>query len=425
MKNLLIIYPHWHPANLAGVHRPRLVGNYLKEFGWKPRVITVKDRYFEERPDSDFVKTFSEDFEVTRVDAFKVTKPRVIGDIGLRAFWQLYKGSLEIIRKEKIDFIWIPIPSFYCALLGRLIHAKTNIPYGIDYIDPWVRDISNRRDWRHRISNSMAKFLEPIAVKKASLITGVSFEYYKPVIDRNFKPNITHARITPSSFTITHAAFPYGFDPNDHRIKLKSIKYPWPDKGEKPWIYAGAFLPNSKIFLENLFSSIAKLRSERDWDDRIALYFVGTGAYPGISIIEYATEAGISDIVHEDRSRHPFLHVLNFLSAADTVMVLGSTEKHYTASKVYQALLSGRPVWSIFHEESSAVAVEEMCKANQFLVKYRDGMELEDLRTDIKSKLTARMNSDKWRPDLQRLNQFSARESARKLVEAIEKVVEN
>lgn len=31
MKTVLIIYPHWVPANLAGVQRPRLIVNYLKK----------------------------------------------------------------------------------------------------------------------------------------------------------------------------------------------------------------------------------------------------------------------------------------------------------------------------------------------------------------------------------------------------------
>ncbi|MCC5929260.1 MAG: hypothetical protein JJU28_08455 [Cyclobacteriaceae bacterium] len=70
--------------------------------------------------------------------------------------------------------------------MGRLIHRKTKVPYGIDYIDPWVRDISGRRDWRHILSNALARLLEPIAIKKASLITGVAKEYYFPALKRNF-----------------------------------------------------------------------------------------------------------------------------------------------------------------------------------------------------------------------------------------------
>lgn len=473
MKNLLIIYPHWPPSNLAGVHRPRLIANQLKALGWYPIILTVEEKYYEETCDPEMFRTVNEDVEVTYTKAYPVTKPRLIGDIGLRAYPYLYKKAKEIINERNIDFLWIPIPSFYSALLGRQLHIKTGIPYGIDYIDPWVRDISSRIDWRHRLSNWLARKLEPIAIKKAALITGVSYEYYKPVLERNFrrvsskklvankeeveslftettsniKENIhslpiTHHPSTLSSeanleiqsnstgdltnedYSVHHAAFPYGFDPNDHKIKLKGIDYPWSNKENvKPWIYAGAFLPNSRVFAKAMFSVIQELRLENRWNDKIHLYFVGTGAYSGKSIAQYAEETGIGDIVSEDRSRYPFLHVLNFLSAAETVMVIGSTEKHYTASKVYQSLLSEKPVWVIFHEESSAVQVMEECEADQFLVRYIEGNSEEDLKKDIKSSLLKRLNSNDWQPNLKALDKYSAKESARKLVEAINKVI--
>jgi hypothetical protein len=409
-----------------------LTGNFLREFGWQPIVLTVDEKYYEEKPDPYFVRTFSEDFEVIRVKAYPVTRPRLIGDIGLRAFFQLYKGALDIIKSRQIDFIWIPIPSFYCALLGRFIHKNTNVPYGIDYIDPWVRDISSRNDWRHQLSNWLARILEPIAVKNASLITGVSFEYYEPVLERNFTAvseafSITVAlakMIAKEEYTIHHAAFPYGFDPNDHKVRLDDIRFPW--SGEKkvlPWIYAGAFLPNSRLFVAALFEVIAELRKELKWNEWIRLYFIGTGRYPGKSIMDYASEAGIEDIIAEDRNRYPYLHVLNFLSAAHTVMVIGSTEKHYTASKVYQALLSEQPVWAVFHEESTAVKVMEECSADQFLVKYSDGMEDAELKAVMKGTLLKRFITSAWEPDLKALDKYSARESARKLLEGIEAVL--
>jgi len=141
MQNILIIYPHWPPSNLAGVHRARLISNYLPDFNWHPIILTVKSEFYEETLDPDMLKTVSDKTEIHYVNAFKVSKPRIIGDIGLRAFFQLKKAALQIVKTKKIDFIWIPIPSFYIAILGRIIYNKTKIPYGIDYIDPWVRDI--------------------------------------------------------------------------------------------------------------------------------------------------------------------------------------------------------------------------------------------------------------------------------------------
>ncbi len=415
MKKLLIIYAHWHPANLAGVHRPRLIGNYLSEFGWKPRVLTVEEKYFEEKADPDFKKTFSSDFEVTRVNAFLITKPRLVGDIGLRAFFQLYKKAKEIINNEKIDFIWIPIPSFYQAVLGRMLYAKTGVPYGIDYIDPWIRNINGRKNMRAVISNLTARILEPYAVKKASLISGVSTPYYQPVIERNFKDKV-----------IEHVGMPYGFDPNDHMIKLKSLSYPWNKYPNcKPILYAGAFLPQSGLFLLLFFKSVSDLRSKGIWDSSIRFFFVGTGNYTHKSIESYAAEAGVQDIVIEIRERKPFLDILNYLDAAWRVMIIGSTEKHYTASKTFQALLSKRPLLTMFHEESSASEIMKEVGADKFTFRYSENMTEEDIVQKLKSMLLDFINDDiDWSPNLEKLDKYSACNSARLLVEKLNKIVE-
>ena len=433
MKKVLIIYPHWHPANLAGVHRPRLIGNFLKDLGWTPRIITVDEEYFEETPDHDFKRTFSSDFEVTRVKALKTCKPRLIGDIGLRAFYQLYKKAQEIIETEKIDFIWLPIPSFYNSLLGRLIYEKTKVPYGIDYIDPWVRDITNQTGVRAQLSQSVARALEPIAVKKASLISGVSTPYYEPVLKKNFpefyneeNQLLSETVNSKSGRKIVHVAMPYGFDPNDHEVVLPNVQFPWKNDPEdqKNWIYAGAFLPNSHILLSAFFEAIGNLRKKRLWDENIKLWFLGTGAYPAKSITAYAEDFGLQDIVTEKRDRYPFLQILNFLSTANTVMIIGSTEKHYTASKTFQALLSKKPVFSVFHTESSAVKVMEDCKADDSTVRFNPDDDRETLVEQFEEKLLRRLNATSWNPDLEVLNKFSAKESARRLVGAMEKVLE-
>ncbi|TDQ19366.1 glycosyltransferase involved in cell wall biosynthesis [Algoriphagus boseongensis] len=412
MKTLLIIYPHWVPANLAGVQRPRLIGNYLMDLGWKPLLISVDSQYYEEPLDPLMEKTVSPDIELIYTKAYPVTKPRVIGDIGLRAFSFLKKAALQICRERTIDFIWIPIPSFYTALLGRQLHDLTNIPYGIDYIDPWVHDLTNQSNLRAKLSQFVARVLEPYAVKKASLISGVSTAYYWPVIQRNFK--------TPP----VHVGMPYGFDPKDHEIDLKDISYPWNENPDcKPWIYAGAFLPNSHLFVQTFFQTIANLRKAGNWDERIRLYFVGTGPYPAKRITAYAKDFGLEDIVREHRERFPFLKILNFLAKADRVLLIGSTEQHYTASKTFQCLLSKRPVFAMLHEKSSAVEVIRQTGADEFLLSYQDGEVAADLVEKLTPLLMIFQKEVDWKIDLSPLDNYTARASARALVNAMDEVL--
>ncbi len=412
MQNILIIYPHWPPSNLAGVHRARLIANHLSEFDWHPVVLTVHPDFYEEKQDWDMLKTVSNSIEVHYVNACKVSKLRIIGDIGLRAFFQLKRKALQLLKEKRFDFIWIPIPSFYMAVLGRLLFNKTKIPYGIDYIDPWVRDISNRKNLRSILSLSIAKLLEPYAVKKASLISGVSVAYYKPVLERNF-----------NNRPIQHIGMPYGFDPNDHFIKLENIKYPWDDfPGCIPYIYAGAFLPKSGLFIDLLFKSLFQLKEENKLNEKIKLFFLGTGNYSHKSISEYAQEHSVNEYVVEIRDRFPFLNVLNFLSASKGVLLIGSTEKHYTASKTFQSILSKRPVFSIMHAESTAVEIFKECKADSYMVEYEEREENEKLQCRIKESFENYILEQKeYLPDFEKLDKYSAKKSTEILIENINK----
>ena len=97
MKKILILYPHFPPSNLAGVHRPRLFAQHLPAFGWKPIILTVHEKYYEEALDWNLVKLLPRSLRIEKVNAFPLTRPRMVGDIGLRAFFQLYKKAKEII----------------------------------------------------------------------------------------------------------------------------------------------------------------------------------------------------------------------------------------------------------------------------------------------------------------------------------------
>lgn len=416
MKNVLIIYPHWHPANLAGVHRPRLIGNFLPEHGWHPIILTVKEEFFEETPDLDFKKTFRDHYEVHRVDAKPLTKVRIFGDIGIRSFSQLYRGAKKIIEEKKIDFIWIPVPSYYPALLGRRLYSKYKIPYGIDYIDPWVRDMKNypSSGLRQRLALGIAKVLEPIAVKKAALISGVAKAYYQGVLDRNDKKG-----------NMLDVAMPYGFDPKDHDIQL-DIDTPWQDEKDViPYIYAGAFLPNSASFFHSFFKTIKKFRNNNTWHSNIKLYFIGTGLYPGTTIQDIANTYGLNDIVIEKRERLPFLNILYFLSQAKGVLAIGSPSPHYTASKIFQSILSKRPVFAFFHEKSTVVDILTEANAHQFLMIYGETDTEEGLNNRLEDILKSYfLTETNWNVDLESLNKYSAKVSAKVLVDAFDTILE-
>jgi hypothetical protein len=353
LHRILIITPHYPPSNLAAVHRSRLFAQHLPSFGWQPIVLTVHERFYEEALDHDLETLLPAGQRIVKTHAFPVTKPRLIGDIGLRGFVHLYRAARKLIREEQVDLVYIPIPSFYGALIGRWLHATTGIRYGIDYIDPWVQFFpGSERKWsRHWWSTVLSRILEPIAVKRASFITGVAEGYYKGVMERN--PTLSERCL--------FAAMPYGGEAADHKAVagLGRKPYLFQPNNKLQFVYAGAMLPKAYGPLDAIFSAIAE---NRDAFADVEFHFIGSGKSPndpeGYNIRPYAERHGLwGTIIHEYPARIPYLDVLVHLEAADAVFILGSTEAHYTPSKTYQGVLSGKPILAVLHEESTAVKV--------------------------------------------------------------------
>lgn len=359
MRKVLLITPHYPPSNLASVHRSRLFAQHLPSFGWEPIILCVDEKYYEEDLDSNLVNLIPKNQQIERVPAFPITKPRVVGDIGLRAFFQLRKKALKIVIENHIDFVLIPIPSFYVSLIGPYLNRKTGVPFGIDYIDPWVHQFPGfeKTFSRHWISTRLAKWLEPKALKNVSLITGVSESYYKGVLERN--PILLE--------TCMFGAMPYGGEKQDHdSISQMGLKpYLFKENNKIQFIYAGAMLPKAFEPLEILFRTIAD--SPEIFKD-IEFHFIGTGKTPsdpeGFNIKIYAEKHGLwQKQVFEYPKRIPYLDVLIHLENADAVFILGSTEPHYTPSKTYQSVLSGKPIFAMLHFESTAARILEETNA--------------------------------------------------------------
>jgi primosomal protein N' len=104
-------------------------------------------------------------------------------------------------------------------------------------------------------------------------------------------------------------------------------------------------------------------------------------------------------------------------------MLFGSTEKHYTASKTFQCLLSERPLLSMLHNESSAVTVIKQSHADQFLMPYRDEDSKAAIVKKLKPILEAFQNEIVWNIDLKPLDTYTSKQSAKVLAVAMDKVL--
>jgi hypothetical protein len=359
MKNVLIITSHFPPSNLAGVHRGRLFAKYLPNYGWNPTVLTVDEKYYEEKLDYDLNLFIPSKLNIEKVNAFNNSNPRTIGDIGLRAFYQLLKRANILIKRNRIDFIYIIIPSFYLSLLGPLLYRKHGIKYGIDYMDPWVHNFpgSDKKFSRHWWSTFLSKILEPIALKKVSLITTVAPKYIEPIFIRI--PEL-------SRLSLKTLSLPMGWDGDEKKIvddfdkKIEKFS----NNNKLILIYAGAFLPKS-IELITLFFQVVKRNIDLFQD--VEFHFIGTGEplikKGAITIKDIATKLSIYDkIVFEHPNRIPYINVLSHISYSNGIFIIGSSESHYTPSKLFSAFIMQKPVFALLHEHSTAKNILENTK---------------------------------------------------------------
>lgn len=422
-RTVAIVAPHFPPSNLAGVHRARLLSQHLQEFGWRPIIVTTHWRHYEEKLDWDLASLVDPSLEIIRTAALPTRPARIVGDIGIRALPWHFAALRKLRRARRIDFVHITVPSFYSATLGELLFQELPLAFGIDYIDPWVQtwpdaEVKYSKAWA---SLKLGACLEPWAVRNAALITGVASGYYEGVLERN--PHLRTTCVT--------AAMPYGFSALD--FSAPSVKSQPPSlfdrsDGNFHLVYAGALLPRAIGVLERFLEGVALLKERATpLASRLRIHFIGTGKAPndlnGHSVLPIASRIGVSDMVSEHPHRMAYLDVLVHLTRADGVLILGSTEPHYTPSKVYQAVQSRRPVLAFIHESSTAVDVLERSRAGMTITVNEnvlpDPSRVAEALEDF-VRLDYRANEAKWKE----FEAYSARESARKMALALDEAIE-
>lgn len=423
MRRVIIVAPHFPPSNLASVHRSRLFATHLREFGWEPVIVTVHSDFYEEALDPQLSALVPQGLRVERVPAIPVKPIRLIGNIGVRGFVPMLKRILKLIDNEPIDFLYITVPSFFAAPLGRIVHAMRGTPYGIDYIDPWVHiwPGSEKFGTKHWVSRKLGEWLEPFSVRKASLITGVADRYFRDVLQRN--PHLETRAVT--------AAMPYGGEKSDHRFVRGARITPYlfdPTDRLQHLVYAGAMLPRAYPVLEQVFRSMTE--NPKAFEGT-RFHFIGTGSSPddaaSYTIKPIAERFGLwGSSVEEHPARIPYLDVLAHLEAADGVFILGSTEAHYTPSKVYQGVLSQKPILAVLHNRSTACQVIRSTRAG-LVVSFETAADVEQLSAAFAETFREFRNLmasfDASEVDQEVFEEYSARNVTRQLAEALSRAV--
>jgi hypothetical protein len=403
MRRVLIISPHFPPDSSAGTHRARIMAPRLAAHGWSPTILTCHPDSYEGALDDTLAAWVPPSVRVVRAAAWpaRVTRRLGIGDLGLRSLSGLRREAKRLLSSEPFDLLFITIFPAYTALLGPWLAGRFSIPLVVDYQDPWIsawgqtvgggRD--GRADLKSRMSRALAEWLEPRVVRAADAITAVSAGTYDPILGRN-----------PSIRPVTRS-IPIGAEPDDftaHDNAAAQLPFD-PADGHLHVCCTGTILPLGVETLQAVLGAARLLRDRRpDLYGRLRLHFIGTSNQTTptdqLRVVPLARELGVADVVREIPTRLPYTTIVSLQRNAGALLAMGSSEHHYTASKIFPVLLARRPVLAVYHERSSVS--ELLARASRppsvNLVTYTDTARAETRREAIFECLAALVTQPVW-----------------------------
>lgn len=355
-RTCIIVSPYFPPSTLAGVHRARHLAKHLPAAGWKPIVVCVNEAYHEERLDPGLAALVPTTVEIVKVRALspRVCRPLGLGEISLRAWRPLRRAVLRLLETRPVGAVLITGSPYYPMLLAGEIKRRFRVSVVLDFQDPWVSawGATLPRWSKGGVAHRLSEWLEPKAVRAADFITSVSDTQNSEMAARY--PWLAASRM---------AALPIGGDPTDYdalqgRPLLDDGPVTW-RTGQITLAYVGTFMPRTGPVMESFLKAFAAARARSPSAlANVRLLFVGTSNRPNDTathrVLPIARRFGLEACVEEIPQRLPYPDAIAVLSRADGILLIGSDEPHYTASKIYPGLMSGRPWLSLFHGASSA-----------------------------------------------------------------------
>jgi hypothetical protein len=342
LKKILIISPHFPPSPAPPSQRVRLLMKHCTKFGFYPHAYTVNAYYREESKDEWMYELLGNENTVTELKCLDQRKTRKfkIGDLGLRMLPFLITKLIKDCKKKKADFILYPVPPWYILIAAPIVKWFTKVPYGIDFIDPWVHEeLAVNRSFKYKASQFIARTLEKWVCKNASIIFSVS-----EGINSNLKKR------HPVLQNIPMFAVPYGAEESDFLSLAKQLPT---QKNEIFTIrYIGAIWGDCYAVLDGLMPAFAQWHNTINFN--IEMY--GT-TYAGEGLAKHQmgkwfSENNMSNFAKEYPLRVTYKKAVELTLTADLIFLVGGMQPYYAASKLMGLIVSKKPFLAFVHKDS-------------------------------------------------------------------------
>jgi hypothetical protein len=362
-RRVLIVSPNFPPINAPDMQRARMALPYLRDHGWEPVVLAVT-------PESAGTGVFEPLLEETYPNDIRVIRVRGIPPgrtrwLGIGSLWwrcgrALRLAGARLLATERFDVVLFTTTQFDAFTLGPLWRRQFGVPYVLDYQDPWINDYYHRTHTRppggwakFNLTQWLARRREPAVVRQAAAILTVSSAYAEDLCRRY--PDVDQGRFTLLPFGASPADFAVAAQ---HRPARPLIDF---NDGHFHHVYTGRCGPDMELALSILFQAFRRYRETHPAEaERMRFHFIGTDYAPPPRgrerVLPLARAAGVASHVSEYTARVPYFDALHYLLRAQALVVVGSEDSSYTASKLFPYVLARRPMLLLFHRRSAVLA---------------------------------------------------------------------
>lgn len=364
--HLLLVSPRFPPTSAADSQRLRLLLPHLVAQGCSAEVLAVDPACCTDGLDPWQAEHLNAALPVHSVRGLSQRWARLpgLGSIEARCYRALADAGSRLLGRKHVDAVYLSTTAFGTFRLGPYWKRRHGVPFVLDYQDPWVNDHYRRHPeivppggrLKYAVADRLNRFHEPRVLREAACYTAVSAAY----------PAALQARY-PFASAIPSLVLPFPGSALDfenlHSLPPSELPFD-PHDGLIHWVSIGRGGGDLHNALCGLFEAIRR-HAPAELRQRLRLHFLGTSyaaAGRGVpSIAPLAQRYGLAELVEERTERLPLSLTLASLKAADALLVLGSNDPAYTASKLYPYLLARRPLLAVMHEQSSVVEVLQRC----------------------------------------------------------------
>ena len=326
-KKILIIAYFFPPYGSVGAFRVSKLVKYFKNFGWDITVITVDEKYYSSKElDYNKVNDIPDDIQViktSRLHQFSKFKEE-----GLYWSKDLYFTIKKLIKFKEFDYMFYTGGPFMQFSIAPKIKKISNIPYILDFRDPWLLTPYNNSNLRKKV----AGILEPYAIRNAELVLNVTddatnlYRKYYPMEDKN-----------------KFITIPNGYDKDDFK-DIEDINI---EKGNLKIVYSGKFggFRNPIPFLNSIINYNNKNKKkitfihigskEQEIEDFIqsnpciSKYMIQVGFVPYKVALAYIKASDIGLIISGGHPYEPTTKIYDYIALNKKILCINNIEYGY------------------------------------------------------------------------------------------------